>query len=161
MGSVFLLLGSNLGDRLTNLFEARQHISRQAGKIITTSEIYRTAAWGYTNQPDFYNQAVEIEPFAPPHKTLLTLQDIEKKSGRVRTEKWGSRIIDIDILLWGSEHINLPNLVIPHPHLHERRFALVPLAEIAPHAVHPLFKKSIDQLLRECTDSLGVNRVDL
>lgn len=161
MGSVFLVLGSNLGDRLTSLNEARQHISRQLGKIVTASGIYRTAAWGDETQPDFYNQALEIEPFAEPHETLLMLLGIEKKMGRVRNEKWGSRIIDIDILLWGSDHIELPDLIVPHPHLQHRRFVLVPLAEIAPQIVHPILKKKISQLLIECTDSLSVAQVDL
>lgn len=161
MGSVFLLLGSNKGERLTNLLEARQQISRQLGTIITASGVYQTAAWGHTAQPDFYNQAIELELFVKPHETLLHLLEIEKKMGRVRNEKWGSRLIDIDILLWGTDQINLPDLIIPHPHLPERRFALVPLAEIAPQTLHPLLKKNIIQLLSECKDTLRVSRVDL
>jgi 2-amino-4-hydroxy-6-hydroxymethyldihydropteridine diphosphokinase len=161
MGSVFLLLGSNLGDRLVNLLEARQRISRQLGKIVTASEIYQTAAWGDENQPDFYNQALEIEPLTGAHETLLLLLEIEKKMGRVRNERWGSRIIDIDILLWGNDRIELPDLIIPHPHLQERKFVLAPLAEIAPQTLHPLLRKNIKQLLTECTDTLSVSRVDL
>lgn len=161
MGSVFLLLGSNLGDRLVNLLEARQRISRQLGKIVTASEIYQTAAWGDENQPDFYNQALEIEPLRGAHETLLLLLEIEKKMGRVRNERWGSRIIDIDILLWGNDRIELPDLIIPHPHLQERKFVLVPLAEIAPQTLHPILRKNIEQLLIECTDTLSVSRVDL
>lgn len=161
MGSVFLLLGSNLGERLTNLLEARQQISRQLGKIVTASAIYRTAAWGDEAQPDFFNQAIEIEPFAKSHETLLSLLEIEKKMGRVRHEKWGARLIDIDILLWGNDHVELPDLIIPHPHLQSRKFVLVPLAEIAPHTVHPLLKKNIVQLLAECKDTLSVSRVEL
>ena len=161
MGSVFLLLGSNLGERLTNLHDARQHISRQLGKIVTASGIYRTAAWGNESQPDYYNQAIEIEPFAAPHETLLLLLEIEKKLGRVRNEKWSSRIIDIDILLWGNDHIQLPDLMVPHPQLQYRKFVLVPLAEIAPKAVHPVLKKNVHQLLVECTDALSVSRVVL
>lgn len=161
MGSVFLLLGSNLGERLANLHEARQQISRQIGKIVTASATYRTAAWGDKAQPDFYNQAVQIDPFTKPQETLLMLLEIEKKMGRVRIEKWGSRIIDIDILLWGNDQLDLPDLVIPHPQLPNRKFALVPLAEIAPQTVHPVLKKTICQLLTECTDTLAVSKVDL
>ena len=161
MGSVFLLLGSNLGERLANLLEARQQISRQAGKIVTTSAIYQTAAWGDENQPDFYNQVIEIEPIAEPHETLVLLLEIEKMMGRVRNQKWSSRIIDIDILLWRNDHIKLPDLIIPHPQLQNRKFVLVPLAEIAPKVVHPLLKKNILQLLSECSDPLSVSRVTL
>lgn len=161
MGSVYLLLGSNLGERLANLHEARQQISRQIGKIVTASAIYRTAPWGDKAQPDFYNQVVQIEPFTTPQETLLMLLEIEKKMGRVRIEKWGSRIIDIDILLWGNDQLDLPDLVIPHPQLPNRKFALVPLAEIAPQTVHPVLKKTIRQLLTECTDTLAVSKVDL
>lgn len=161
MGSVFLLLGSNLGDRLANLQEARQQISRQSGKIVTVSGVYQTAAWGAENQPDFYNQAVEIEAFVSPEKTLQSLLAIEKTMGRVRKVKWGARLIDIDILLWGNSLIDSPNLMIPHPHLPARRFALAPLAELAPQAVHPLLGKTILQLLHECTDALDVTRIDL
>lgn len=161
MGSVFLLLGSNLGERFANLFEARQQISRQVGKIVTASGIYRTAAWGNETQPDFYNQAIEIEPLAEPHETLLRLLAIEKTMGRVRNEKWGSRVIDIDVLLWGNDHVELPDLIIPHLHLQDRKFALVPLVEIAPEMIHPVLKRTITQLLTECTDTLSVSRVDL
>lgn len=161
MGSVFLSLGSNQGDRAAQLFEARQQISRQAGRIITVSGVYQTAAWGDETQPDYYNQVIEIEPVALPHETLRLLLGIEKKMGRVRVAKWGSRLMDIDILLWNEAHIQLPDLIVPHPHLQDRKFVLVPLAEVAPNAVHPVFKKNIRQLLVECTDTRNVSRVDL
>lgn len=160
MGSVFLLMGSNLGDRLSHLLDARQHISRQAGKIVTVSSVYRTDAWGNHAQPDFYNQVIEIEPLAEPHLTLLTLLEIEKKMGRVRVEKYGSRIIDLDILIWKDVIIHQPDLVIPHPQIQYRRFTLEPLAEIAPAFIHPVLKKTSLQLLEECPDELTVNRVD-
>lgn len=161
MGSVFLLLGSNLNERYANLLEARQEISREAGKIITASRVYQTSAWGNENQPDFYNQALEIEPFTGPHETLHSLLAIEKKMGRVRNGKWESRLIDIDILLWDGEIIQLPDLIVPHPHLHQRKFVLIPLAELAPDMIHPVLKKSIRQLRDECPDPLAVGPVDL
>lgn len=161
MGSVFLLLGSNMGDRLSHLLNAGQDISRQIGKIVTVSSIYRTAPWGNRDQPDFYNQVIEIDPFEDPHTTLLTLLEIEKKLGRVRSGKYGSRTIDIDILLWKDIIIRHPDLVIPHPQMQNRRFALEPLAEIAPAFMHPVLKKTSATLLKECTDELAVKRVEL
>lgn len=161
MGSVFLLLGSNLGNRVTNLAEARLYISRQAGKIITQSSVYKTAAWGNTDQPDFYNQAIEIQAFKNPLETLATLLDIEKMMGRTRETKWGSRLIDIDILLWNQDIIHKPALSVPHPHMIDRRFVLTPLAEIAPEFIHPVLNKSITELLRACADNLAVEKLIL
>lgn len=161
MSRVFLLLGSNLNDRQAALDEARHRISRTAGKIITVSSIFQTAAWGDKPQPDFYNQALEIEPVTNPPETLTTLLEIEKNMGRQRLEKWGSRLIDIDILLWGDVIMDEPSLRVPHPYLHLRRFALTPLAEIASDVVHPAFSKTITQLLEDCPDLLPVNRLKL
>lgn len=161
MGSFFFLLGSNLGDRLANLQEAQLQISRAVGRIITASSTYKTAAWGNVNQPEFYNQAIEFEPLDDPHATLLKIQEIEKTMGRVREERWGSRLIDIDILIWDQEIVQNPDLIIPHAQLQHRRFALVPLVELAPDFVHPVLKKSFRQLLAECTDTLAVTKIEL
>ena len=161
MSRAFLLLGSNLGDRQSALDEARNQISRTAGKIITISSVFQTAAWGDKPQPEFYNQAIEIQPFANPLETLCALLDIERGMGRERIEKWGTRLIDIDILLWDDQIIRQADLSVPHPYLHVRRFALTPLAEIAPDVIHPAFKKTIAELLRDCSDALPVNQLKL
>ena len=156
---IFILLGSNLGDRHSNLNYARLEIGRLIGKIITTSSIYKTAAWGQMEQPDFYNQVIEIRSALSPEKMLSIVKNIEKKAGRVREEKWGPRIIDIDILFYGDYIIASDTLVIPHPHIPDRRFTLLPLAEIAYDFIHPVNKKSVNQMLDACTDKLAVEKL--
>ena len=157
---VFLLLGTNEGDRLTNLHVVKDEIKKSVGLVVEESAIYQTAAWGKTDQPDFYNQVLLLQTTMSPEALLLHLQQIEKKLGRERKEKWGARIIDIDILYLGKTVLNTPDLLIPHPAIALRRFTLVPLVEIAPHFVHPVLKKTNLVLLQECVDVLAVKRVD-
>lgn len=147
-----------MGNREKNLARAKKLIEEQAGKITRASALYETAAWGKTDQPSFYNQALELETALTPKDLLELLLAIEKKLGRQRDEKFGPRTIDIDILLYGDHICNDPQLRIPHPELQNRRFALTPLAEIGPGLVHPVFKKSITELLAICTDTLEVIR---
>jgi 2-amino-4-hydroxy-6-hydroxymethyldihydropteridine diphosphokinase len=156
---IFILLGSNVGDRQVNLLHARQEISRYIGKIITTSAVYKTAPWGNTHQPDFFNQVIEINSTLSPDKLLEGILDIEKGLGRKREVKWGPRIIDIDILLWGHRTMKTPHLIIPHPEIPNRRFTLLPLTEIAPAFIHPLEHKTMLALLEACPDHLEVERV--
>ncbi len=156
---IFLLLGSNEGYPLRNLREAAARIEKAAGKIVTGSSVFKTAAWGFSQQPDFYNQVLEIESDCAPEQLLEKLLAIEAGMGRIRSQKWGPRIIDIDILFYGQQVIHTPVLQIPHPGIPERRFTLVPLAEIAPDLLHPLLNKSMTALLEECTDSLPVEPV--
>ena len=154
--TVYLLLGSNLGDRISTLRHAREAISDEVGPILLYSALYETAAWGVTHQPSFLNQVLKVlTPFGADEVLKMT-QRIEQHLGRVRREKWGSRVIDIDILYFDSEAIQSEHLTIPHPFLHERRFTLVPLAEIAPSYLHPVLKKTSRQLLDECRDELEV-----
>ncbi|MFM7431695.1 MAG: 2-amino-4-hydroxy-6-hydroxymethyldihydropteridine diphosphokinase [Flammeovirgaceae bacterium] len=157
---VFLLLGSNEGDRLTNLHVVKDAIKKSVGMIVEESAIYQSAAWGKTDQPDFYNQVLMMQTTMSPEVLLLQLQQIEKELGRERKEKWGARIIDIDILYFRKTVLNTPDLLIPHPAIALRRFTLVPLVEIAPHFVHPVLKKTNLVLLQECLDVLAVKRVD-
>lgn len=155
---IFILLGSNVGDCQANLLNARQEISRSIGKIITTSSVYKSAPWGNTHQPDFFNQVIEVNSTLTPDNLLEGILDIEKSLGRKRGVKWGPRIIDIDILLWGTRSINTPQLVVPHPELPNRKFTLLPLTEIAPEFLHPGEKKTIRELLEACTDPMKVEK---
>jgi 2-amino-4-hydroxy-6-hydroxymethyldihydropteridine diphosphokinase len=156
---VFLLLGTNDGNRMANLNSAKDEIKKSVGLLAEESAIYQTAAWGKTDQPDFYNQVLLLQTTISPEALLLHLQQIEKKLGRERKEKWGARIIDIDIVYFGKTVLNTPDLLIPHPAIALRRFTLVPLVEIAPHFVHPVLKKTNLVLLEECEDVLEVEKV--
>ena len=158
MDNVYLLIGGNLGNRVENLENALGLISSRAGTIIRSSAIYETAPWGITDQKSFLNQALELDTTLPAEILLDILLEIERRLGRVRREKNGPRLIDIDILFYGSEIISSPTLTVPHPLLQERRFALAPLNNIGPDFIHPVLHKPVKQLLAECTDKL---RVDL
>jgi 2-amino-4-hydroxy-6-hydroxymethyldihydropteridine diphosphokinase len=157
---IFVLLGSNLGNRLSNLSAARDKISRQVGSIVTSSSLYKTSAWGNTSQPDFVNQVVELESNHSPQALLNSCLEIEESLGRIRNEKWEPRTIDIDLLFYGSQVIRSPSLSVPHPEIHNRRFTLIPLDEISPDFVHPVLKKKISQLLTECVDRSNVSRLE-
>lgn len=147
-----------MGNRRETLSTAYKYIDQQCGKVIKASSIYETAAWGKNDQPSFLNQALEIQTSLAPPELLKKILYIEKQIGRVREEKYGPRIIDIDILLFNDEIHNYPLLKIPHPELQNRRFVLVPLTEIAPTIVHPVLKKTIAELLAICPDKLEVSR---
>jgi 2-amino-4-hydroxy-6-hydroxymethyldihydropteridine diphosphokinase len=149
---VALLLGSNMGDSLACLKTAIHHIENRLSPIIMASSLYKTAAWGKVNQADFYNQVVAIKSSLTPEEILTITLDIEMQMGRERIEKWAERVIDIDILFYGNDIIDNPNLKVPHPYLHVRRFTLIPLQEILPQFVHPVFNKTIDTLLDNCSD---------
>ena len=150
------MLGSNSGDRSGQLRMAIDFIEKEIGNIIVKSKIYETAPWGKVDQPTFLNQALKIESPFSPDELLVKVQSIEQLQGRIRLEKWGERTIDIDIIYYGDKIIDSSFLVIPHPHLTERRFVLMPLTEISPDHIHPILKKSNFELLKECTDTLAV-----
>ena len=155
----YLLLGSNLGDRKKYLFDATANIEKKIGVIIRKSSLYQTASWGKPDQPDFINQVISVETDLLPIELLKRVLEIELVLGRQRVEKWGSRTIDIDILFYESSIVNHPDLTIPHPYLHERRFSLMPLAEIAPDIIHPIFNRSIKELLDNLSDNLFVKKL--
>ena len=159
MNTAFLLTGGNLGNRFQNLESAHQQIHHTCGQVVASSPMYKTAAWGFSEQPDFYNQALEVQTFLSPDALRLALLSIEEKMGRKRTVKMGPRTIDIDILLMDDMIYNSSIVTIPHPHLQERRFALTPLSDIAANVMHPVFKKTINELLQECSDTLAVYKI--
>lgn len=158
MINVYLLLGSNLGNRQSFLQQAVAHIEAEAGHVVQLSNIYETQSWGKTDLPAYLNQVVLIETALPSQQLLNKLLQIELILGRTREEKWGSRTVDIDILFYGDEIINQPNLTIPHPELHNRRFTLEPLAEIAPNYVHPKLQCTVKTLLFGVKDDLRVKK---
>jgi 2-amino-4-hydroxy-6-hydroxymethyldihydropteridine diphosphokinase len=156
VSSIYLLLGGNQGERVSVLAKASQLLAEQLGTIIASSPLYETAAWGKTDQPDFLNQAIHIDTKFSPVESLAIIHDIEQLLGRQRTEHWGQRTLDIDILFYEDEVIHSSRLVIPHPEVQNRRFALIPLKAIAAELVHPVLGKNISTLLDECPDKLEV-----
>nr|WP_233169232.1 2-amino-4-hydroxy-6-hydroxymethyldihydropteridine diphosphokinase [Hymenobacter sp. BT523] len=150
------MLGSNLGDRAALLAAAREQLALAAGELMASSALYETAAWGREDQPAFLNQALAVRTTLTPHELLAHCLATEQRAGRQRLERWGSRTLDVDILLYGPEIIDAPTLTVPHPRLAERRFALVPLAEIAGSVLHPVRHTSIAELLAICPDPLAV-----
>lgn len=157
---VFLLTGGNLGNRLENLLQANQLIEKTAGHVKKVSGIYETEAWGVENQPPYLNQALEIETFLSPFQLLDELQLIENQLGRVRKNKWESRSMDIDILFFSDLIIKTDRLTVPHPRMHRRNFALVPMMEIAPLWTHPLFGKTMEDLFFQSIDTAEVKLLD-
>ncbi|MDB5009007.1 MAG: 2-amino-4-hydroxy-6-hydroxymethyldihydropteridine diphosphokinase [Mucilaginibacter sp.] len=159
MINVFLLLGSNLGDRRLFINQAIKLIADDIAPVLKASSLYETQAWGKNDAPDYLNQVVALQTGLSPQNVLEKILHIENMLGRRRQEKWGSRTIDIDILFYGQEIVNDPALRIPHPELHKRRFTLEPLAEIAPEFVHPLLNKNILQIKSELKDDLIVKKL--
>jgi len=159
MNKAYLLTGGNEGDRYLNMQQARANIEHICGQVLQVSSLYETAPWGKTDQPDFLNQVLLIETKWSPQVLLKRILQIEEKGGRIRTEKNAPRTIDIDILFYDQLVIQEPGLSIPHPRIAERRFVLEPLNEISPGYVHPIFQKTIHELLLECTDQLAVKKI--
>ena len=152
MNNVFLQTGGNVGNRFKNLQTAMELIEKEIGNILQQSSVYETEAWGFRDQPAFLNQVLQVETILSPTEVMEKIHLIENKMGRVRVQKMGPRTIDIDILFINDETINVPFLTIPHPFIEKRRFVLVPLSEISPNYFHPVLKKNVSSLLKECED---------
>lgn len=160
MTKLYILLGGNLGDKQLIFSETRKQLAGQLGTISRQSAIYETEPWGFESADMFWNQALEIETQLTPEEILVRSHNIEHELGRIRQKnQYGSRVIDIDILFYGGRVINQERLTIPHPRIQDRKFVLVPLGEIAPELVHPVFQKTIEQLIEECTDQLAVKKL--
>jgi len=158
MNTIYLLLGSNIGNSKASLAKAKMKIGKQIGTVTRQSDLYSTAAWGNIKQPDFLNQVIIVETELSATDTMQTILNIEENMGRVRTVKNAPRIIDIDILFFNKEIIALPDLTVPHPQIQNRRFVLIPLNQLSPNMKHPGLKKTIHQLLIHCPDTLNVKK---
>lgn len=161
MHTAYLLIGGNMGNRIASLREAVRLVTANVGELVQQSSLYETDAWGKEDQPSFLNQVLEIRTGLDAGALMTSLLSIENQMGRVRQEKNGSRIIDLDILLFDDERHDSEHIRIPHPGLPYRRFVLVPLVEIAAEKVDPISGKSMEQLLRECKDNLQVKKVSV
>ena len=156
MNTAYLLLGANIGNPVQQLQDARAEITDRIGPIIQASSLYESEAWGVEDQPIFLNQVIQVETEHTVQRVLQDIMKIEILLGRIRGQRWGSRIIDIDILYFNSEIVHEEDLQVPHPYIQERNFTLIPLVEIAADYIHPIFKKSNTELLHESTDPLNV-----
>lgn len=156
MNGIFLIIGGNLGNREEQLSTCRQLIEQQGIQILRSSTIYETAAWGNTETPPYLNQVVEIRTSLSPEELMSYCLKTEAIMGRTRHQKWESRVIDIDLLFYHHVCLNHANLILPHPHITERRFVLTPLVELIPGEIHPINRVQIQELLAQCSDPLEV-----
>lgn len=145
--TVYIGIGSNLGNREENCLKAIRLMEEQGIKVVKRSSLYETEPWGVKDQPMFINMVIEAETELTPQELLKALKSIESSMGRTETKRWGPRLIDLDILFYNDMIINTPELRIPHPYIHERPFVLRPLGEIAPELEHPVLKKKIKELM--------------
>jgi len=158
MNSAYLVTGGNIGNREEQLAYAARLIAERCGSIIDRSSLYETAAWGKKDQPPFLNQALVVETPLNARDFLNEVLYIENLMGRDRVEKYGPRIIDIDIIFFNHQKIKENGLVVPHPEMANRRFVLEPLNEVIPAYIHPIYYKTVNELLNECADTLPVKK---
>ena len=153
MNIVFLQLGSNLGERESLLQDAIIAIEGRIGKVVEKSKVYESTPWRVDGQENYLNQIVKVKTELLADDILSTILDIEKELGRIRLEKWGERLIDIDIIFYNDSIIETAQLCVPHKHMHERMFVLTPMHNIAPELVHPIYNKTVAELLQICKDT--------
>ena len=157
MQTAFLLLGSNLGDRAGNLADARSELTRKIGRIDCLSSVYETEPWGMKSARYFYNQCATLSTSMDPFVLMKQIRSIEKDMGKTQSSSgYADRTIDIDILFFGDMIINERDLIIPHPKIRERRFAMIPILEIYPDFVYPPTGKKLREILDSCGDTLSV-----
>tara|TARA_B100001250_G_C19715970_1_gene751492 strand:- start:748 stop:1233 length:486 start_codon:yes stop_codon:yes gene_type:complete len=152
MNRVYLQLGSNIGERDKILSMSAKLISKDIGRIYLSSKIYESTPWRVDGQENYLNQIVGIKTLFSAQETLDAILKIENQLGRIRVEKWGERLIDIDIIFFNNDIIETPELCIPHKYMHERNFVLEPLMEIAPNLIHPKYNKTVSELFNESKD---------
>ncbi len=157
MNTIYIQLGSNMGERNLYIKESLLQIEKIIGTIIYESKTYESSPWGVTEQRNFLNKVISVKSDFSAKDLLKSLQKIEDKLGRTRTEKWGERTIDLDILFYNAEIINTKELTIPHPHIQDRKFVLIPFAEMNGKFIHPTLKKDIFALLKNCKDTVKVS----
>lgn len=160
MYTTYLGIGTNLGDKTQNINSCISYLEKEVGEVTAVSSVYETEPWGVTAQNTYYNLVAEVKTTLFPFELLKAVQAIENRMGRVRKEKWGSRIIDIDILFYGNYHFSTESLIIPHPQITKRNFVLSPLSEIAPELTHPIKRKKIALLKEETEDKGWIKHLD-
>lgn len=160
MPQVYIIIGSNLGNREFNIVEAEKLILQKIGDVVKSSHLYETEPWGASKRKKFLNKALIVETNLKPYSILEQSQTIEKYLGREHNNDMKPRIIDIDILFIDNLIMNDKSLTVPHPLIAERNFVLVPLSEICRDFVHPVFNKTIGQLLNDCQDKLDVKKLE-
>ncbi|RKF04325.1 2-amino-4-hydroxy-6-hydroxymethyldihydropteridine diphosphokinase [Tenacibaculum lutimaris] len=158
----YISIGTNQGDKLTNIQQAINLIADKIGAVLKVASVYETASWGF-NSNNFYNTCIKVSTYLPPEQLILRLLSIEKELGRTRkdTDGYSDRLIDLDILLFDDEIIFSKTLIVPHPRMLERKFALVPLVEIARNVIHPIEKKHLYICLENCSDTSEITKLDM